>query len=286
MDSLALAHRYFDAWNSHDADAIAATFAAGGTYSDPTVSGLDGGATGAYAAGLVASFPDLRFELVSVALTAEDSVAAQWVMRGTNTTSFAGLPPTGRQIALAGADFIRCATDGIVAVEGYFDGGALPRQLGLNVIVQPESVGPFSFGNAVRATSGNAAAPGALTVTVLEVRSDAEAEEVRERTRQIVGELLDAPGFISWFGATVGRRMLTLTAWESVDAVRELRMNATHQDSVRVTYGPDIGAGGVFGVLVPTTVKTNVRCESCGKRTPPAEHCTCGAALPSPPLWV
>ena len=120
------------------------------------------------------------------------------------------------------------------------------------MIVQPESVGPFSFGNAVRATKGNAAVPGALTVTVLEVRSDAEVEEVRARSRQIVAELLDAPGFISWFGATVGHRMLTLTAWESVDAVRELRMNATHQDSVRVTYGPDIGAGGVFGVLVPT----------------------------------
>jgi predicted ester cyclase len=250
------------------------------------VTGLDGRATGAYAAGLVESFPDLRFELVSVALTAEDSVAAQWVMRGTNTGPFAGLPPTGRQIALAGADFIRCSSDGIVAVEGYFDGGALPRQLGLNVIVQPESVGPFSFGNAVRATRGNDAVPGALSVTVLEVRSDAEVEEVRARTRQIVGELLDAPGFISWFGATVGHRMLTLTAWESVDAVRELRINATHQDSVRVTYGPEIGAGGVFGVLVPTAVKTSVRCESCGTRTPPAEHCACGAALPAPPLWV
>ena len=78
-------------------------------------------ATGAYAAGLVASFPDLRFELVSAALTADDSVAAQWVMRGTNTGSFAGLPPTGREVALAGADFIRCGPDGIVAVEGYFD---------------------------------------------------------------------------------------------------------------------------------------------------------------------
>ncbi len=286
MDNLAVAHRYFEAWNAHDADAIAATFAAGGTYSDPNVSGLDGPATGAYAAGLVASFPDLHFELLSAALTSDDHVAAQWVMRATNSGSFAGLPPTGREIALAGADFIRCGPEGIEAVEGYFDSGALPRQLGLNVVVQPVSVGPFSFGTSVRATRGNAAEPGALTVTVLEARSDAEVEEVRARSRQIVTELLDAPGFISWFGAAIGHRMLTVTAWESTEAVRELRRNASHQDSVRVTHGPDIGAGGVFGVLVPTELKTSVRCESCGKRTPHAEHCGCGATLPARPLWV
>ena len=41
MDRLAHAQRYFDGWNAHDAEAIAATFASGGTYSDPLVQGLD-----------------------------------------------------------------------------------------------------------------------------------------------------------------------------------------------------------------------------------------------------
>ena len=42
MDPLAVAQRYFDAWNARDPEAIAAAFAPGGTYSDPNVpDGLD-----------------------------------------------------------------------------------------------------------------------------------------------------------------------------------------------------------------------------------------------------
>ena len=88
MSNLTTAERYFDAWNAHDAEAIAATFAQGGTYTDPTVAELDAQATGAYALSLVAAFPDLRFDLVSTAVTDDGCVAAQWVMRGTNTASF------------------------------------------------------------------------------------------------------------------------------------------------------------------------------------------------------
>ena len=39
MERLAHAHAYFDGWNAHDAEAIAATFAPGGTYTDPTRQG-------------------------------------------------------------------------------------------------------------------------------------------------------------------------------------------------------------------------------------------------------
>ena len=75
-------------------------------------------------------------------------------MKGTNTASFNGLPPTNLPVALPGADFIRVEGDRILSVQGYFDGGAVPRQLGLDVIVQPKSIGPFSFGISTRATTG------------------------------------------------------------------------------------------------------------------------------------
>jgi steroid delta-isomerase-like uncharacterized protein len=130
MDAIALARRYFAGWDDHDADAIAATFAPGGSYSDPTVRDLDGPATGAYAAGVAAAFPDLRFEIVSLAATS-GHVAVEWIMRGTNTGSYAGRPPTGREIELPGADFIRVSEAGIVAIEGYCDSAVIPRQLGL-----------------------------------------------------------------------------------------------------------------------------------------------------------
>ena len=54
-------------------------------------------------AGSVASlwqaFPDLSFEIVSQAETGGGRLAAEWLMRGTNTGSFRGLPPTGRRAA-------------------------------------------------------------------------------------------------------------------------------------------------------------------------------------------
>ena len=195
MERLAHAHAYFDGWNAHDAEAIAATFAPGGTYTDPIVQSLGPEATGAYAVGLAAAFPDLRFELVTASLTDDGAVAAQWVMRGTNSGSFNGLPPTGREIALPGADFITFTDGGIETVTGYFDGGRVPRDLGLDVIVQPSTIGPWTFGVASRATAGRDAPAGALSVTFLEARTDEEVEEVRRRSREIVHELLGGTRF-------------------------------------------------------------------------------------------
>ena len=179
MDPLAVAQRYFDAWNARDPEAIAATFAPGGTYSDPNVpDGLDPQATGSYAAGLFASFPDLRFDLTSKELTAAGTVAAQWTMVGTNTEPFRGLPPTGRAVSVPGADFISVEGEGVKRVEGYFDAGTMVRQLGLDVIVQPSSIGPFSFGTSTY-VSRKDTEPGAISMTVLEARSDEEREQVR-----------------------------------------------------------------------------------------------------------
>jgi steroid delta-isomerase-like uncharacterized protein len=286
MDQQELAQRYFDAWNAHDGEAIAATFAAHGTYTDPTVSKLSPQETGGYANGLFASFPDLTFDLVSMGSTGDGLVAAQWLMRGTNTEPFQGLPPTGKEVALPGADFIRLGDGGIESVEGYFDGRSLPEQLGLAVIVQPRTIGPFAFGTSTYASSGNGAPPAAVSLTVLEARSKTEIEEVRQRSRQVVQELLPLPGFISWIGAVVGNRMYTITAWESVDAVRQLGENTAHDDAMRRFFGPDFVLGGQTGVWRPERLNGRlVRCPDCGAMVREAETCKCGAALPAPPAW-
>ena len=141
------AQRYFDAWNRHDSGAIVATFAETGTYADPVTPGpLTGAAIGAYAQGLWDAFPDLSFDIVSIMENASGQVSAEWVMKGTNTGPFNGLPPTGAAVVLPGADFIRVDDGKILSVQGYFDSGAVPRALGLDVIVQPKAIGPFGFG--------------------------------------------------------------------------------------------------------------------------------------------
>src|SRR4029079_5731881 len=155
MNPLEIAQQYFDACNRRAAPAVLATFTADGTYCDPASGGrLRGEALKGYMAGLWAAFPDLSFEITSKGLVGENLVGAQWTMRGVNNGSMMGLPPTGKSVMVLGADFIRIASGKIQTVDGYFDSRAVPEQLGLQVLVQPKELGPFTFGNATRAYSG------------------------------------------------------------------------------------------------------------------------------------
>ena len=102
MEPLELATRYFDAWNRRDPEAIAAAFAPDGTYSDPNVpEGLGPEATARVRPGACspASRPRLR-DRVGGGVRA-GTVAAQWVMTGTNDGPFQGLPPSGRAVQAA-----------------------------------------------------------------------------------------------------------------------------------------------------------------------------------------
>ena len=73
--------------------------AAGGSYEDPMTGGpLTGDALAATVATLPAGFPDLHFDLVSVAPTSDTTAAARWLMRGTNT----GPMPAGDLSVLEG----------------------------------------------------------------------------------------------------------------------------------------------------------------------------------------
>ena len=64
--ALTQAAPYFEAWNAHDAPAVTAALADGGTYADPTTeSPLAGPALAEHVRALVAAFPDLSFEVLS-----------------------------------------------------------------------------------------------------------------------------------------------------------------------------------------------------------------------------
>ncbi len=282
-----IAQRYFDAWNRHDAAAIVATFAETGTYADPVTPGpLTGEAIGAYARGLWDAFPNLSFEIVSITENASGLVSAEWLMKGANTGSFSGLPPTGVAVALPGADFIRVDAEKIHSVQGYFDSGALPRTLGLDVIVQPKAIGPFGFGTSVRASTGKTTTPGAFSITWLEARTDEERKEVHESARRVALEMLAMPGFISWVGATVGDRMMTITAWESADAMAPLMRGGEHRSAVGRFFSPELARGAATGVWIPARLNPRwIRCTACSEMVDSEKaegKCTCGAALPAP----
>ena len=291
MEAIECAQRYFDAWNRRDADAVLATLAEDGTYCDPTSGGrLRGEALKGYMAGLWAAFPDLSFEIASKGLVGENLVAAQWIMRGTNNGSMMGLPPTGKSVTVAGADFIRVAGGKIQTVDGYFDSRAVPDQLGLQVLVQPKEIGPFTFGNATRGWGGKSVKPGAFSITVLESRSPEETRFVEQQSVPIVGEMMSMNGFLGWVGVTVGSRMMTISAWENAKDPRQMLTGGTHAEAMKKFFGTDVAGGGFTSVWVPDRINARwVRCDACLRM---ADHersagtCSCGAKLRDPlPYW-
>ena len=140
----------------------------GGTYEDPTTGGpLSGDALTASVAGVLAGFPDVHFEIDSVA-TNGDTASAQWRMLGTNTGPLPGGPATGGSLDLPGADFFTydAEADQVSSVVGYFDTATMLGQLGLQAHI-PARIppGPPSTGKTPRPTrpssrSSTARSPG------------------------------------------------------------------------------------------------------------------------------
>lgn len=288
MKPIDIAQHYFDAWNQRDPAAIVATFAEGGTYSDPTVPALTGSALATYTSGLFAAFPDLSFEIVSAAQTGDHAIAAQWMMRGTNTGPLAGGPPTGKAVALPGADFITVDGDKIRSVQGYFDQKTFLEQLGLQVIAQPYSLGPFSFGTGATMQVGKHTKPGAFSLTSIRVRSD-EVQQLNEYGTRVLGEMAQMPGFISFAGLLANNCGYTITAWEDAESASQMLRANAHREAMKVFLGSDFAEGGMTSVWIPHHINALwVRCTACGRMSDydrDEGKCQCGQELPHLPYW-
>ncbi len=282
---------YFDGWSERDADAVLASLGSDGAYEDPTTAGPIGGAAlRAYLAGLWGAFPDLSFEILRRAEAGPDTAAAEWIMRGTNSGPMNGLPPTGRKVELRGADFFRIDGDHVASVTGYFDGGAIPRQLGLDVIVQPRAIGPFRLGTSVEASTGRRDAPGAFSITCLHALDDKAAEKVRAGSSAAMVDMLGMEGFIGATAARIGDRMVTISAWVDADAPRRVMREGAHATAMRDLIDGSLASSANTSVW--SLDRDNgfwMRCGSCGKMTRNARDgslCACGERLPEhPPYW-
>lgn len=265
-DPLAVSQRYFDAWRRRDAAAVAAMLAPGGTYEDPMTGGpVAGDAFKGYMEGLWAAFPDLDFELGEVHRVADGTVHAAWTMTGHNTGAFRGLPPTGRAVRTPGFDVIRVDGDGIRSVLGYFDSAVVPRQPGLDVVVQPRQIGPFSFGTSTVVRREQPVRPGVLAFTELIAASDEHVQPVRDLSRQTVIEQLGNPAFLGFTSAVAGRRMTTVSAWASHEALSAAMRAGTHAQAMRSFWHDGIAEAGVTAVYAPVRSGPHWRrCGACG----------------------
>ena len=291
MCSIQIVQKYVDAWNNHDANAIIDTFTSDGTYSDPVSGEISGAAIAEYATKLFTGFPDLNFEFTNnIESTNSQSLAVEWTMRGTNTGVFMGMPPTGKSICVNGADFFVITEGKISSILGYFDTKSTPQQLGLQIIVQPKSMGPMTFGYCVAMQNEKPIKPGAISLTTFQARSDEEAELVRSYSRKTYGEVTKMPGFISMLTAGVGHRFYTVSAWENPEDSKQLIHSSAHQESMDKFFNTDFGAGGVFSVWVPARISPlMVRCLKCKLLCHNYEKangkCTCSEELPTPPPY-
>ena len=160
--------------------------------------------------------------------------------------------------------------DRIRSVQGYFDQKTFVEQLGLQAIVVPSSVGPFTFGYSVRMQTGKRTKPGAVSLTWIDVRSDEEEREVRERGLQVVAnQMAQIPGFIGWVSPVVGRRLFTATAWEDPESAAQLLRSGPYKEAVDRVLRTDFGAAVFTSVWVPHYLNVMwVRCTACGRLEP------------------
>ena len=76
MNAIEVAQNNFNSWNRHDADAIVAAYAKGGTYRTPRMGhDLTGQAIGDFAKSVWKAFPDASLEVISIGDTGGGLVA-------------------------------------------------------------------------------------------------------------------------------------------------------------------------------------------------------------------
>ena len=122
---------YLDAWNAHDAAAVARHMADDAIYEDVALGRVLHGPSeiASFVEEATRSSSDFRFEVVSL-FTAGNDYANEWVMLGTNDRELPGVPATGRSFRVRGASIGRLDTSGrIVENRDYYNLAELLRSL-------------------------------------------------------------------------------------------------------------------------------------------------------------
>jgi predicted ester cyclase len=81
-----------------------------------------------FALAFYGAFPDLHHEIEEVFAT-EDRVAVRFVLHGTHTGAFFGMPPTNRSINVAAHVILHVSDGRVTKLLGVFDEAGLMRQL-------------------------------------------------------------------------------------------------------------------------------------------------------------
>ena len=120
------------AWNSHDANKLLPLFTDDCIYEDVALGVVNHGKKEltAFANSVFADFPDWKFEVKSV-FQAGNWVGSEWVMLGTNSHGFMGMPATGKTYSVRGTSIAQLHNGKISRNSDYWNITTLLQQVGL-----------------------------------------------------------------------------------------------------------------------------------------------------------
>jgi predicted ester cyclase len=140
---MAVSTAFARAWNSGNADALAALFDDKGKFSTPAMNGkLSVPKMRIYVKSMMAAIPDMKIEMLNAGPISSTLLAGHGVIIGTWTKPFtsgplAGITPTMKSMTLPIAIFIKVQNGKIMSCTQYYDRMALLAQWGL---IQPKQV--------------------------------------------------------------------------------------------------------------------------------------------------
>ncbi|GAA3444546.1 ester cyclase [Planomonospora venezuelensis] len=272
-DARKIAEEHLRAWSDGAPEAVAAAVA---SFSDPDSGGpVAATALAAYAAAVLGRFRNLRFEVERVVGDAGAAVAS-WTLTADHRDTYLGIPATGGAVTVRGTDLVTVDADGAHVRRG-FDRLALAGALGYGARFVPESDGTREFGVSARAATGRTGRPGALVLTWLEVRDDAEAADVDLLSVEIVKSLRAARGFLGVTTFDIGDRKYTLSAFDRPESVRAVHARP-HQRAVRRFFKSGLCTRVHTSVWRPVRARDYARCPDCAAvvATGADAACPCG----------
>jgi hypothetical protein len=273
LDVRKIADEHLAAWSAGDADAVAAGVA---FYVDPDSGGvLAGDGLVAYAAEVLARFAGLRF-LVDRVTGGEDAVTVSWTLRADHRGAYLGMPATGGTVAVSGTDLVTLGRDG-AHVRRTYDRLTLAEALGYTARFVPAADETREYGLSARVATGRTERPGALVLTWLEIRDDAEAADVDLLSVEIVKSLRASRGFLGATTFDAGGRKFTLSTFDRPESLRAVHARP-HQRAMRRFFKGGLCTRVHTSVWYPASARDYARCPNCATvvATDAGAACACG----------
>lgn len=123
---------WVEAENSQDVDKFASFYTDDAVWEDVALGLVNRGKKEVkdYFKAMFVAFPDLKFEVES-AFVAGDWGGCEWLMTGTQTSDFSGIPATGKKFSVRGVSVIQLRNGKISRNSDYYNLATLLQQVGL-----------------------------------------------------------------------------------------------------------------------------------------------------------